>query len=423
MIVQEIFTPNKYPNHTYVKQKGKDLENDLQRGLNTPGEITSLSGPSKSGKTVLVQNVVDDERLIIVQGSGIQSPDDLWNEVLDCFDIPQIVEKYEEQEKTIGSSLRAGLKSWMPGLSVETEGEIQQELSDVSGATERYDRKGLRAVIDHLVDQDYVILVDDFHYIEREIQEKIAEEIKEAARRGISICVALVPHRSDDLVRANSDLRGRVQTLDVGYWDVSDLKKIAEKGFDILNVEFDNDLIDYLANESAGSPQLMQRLCLEICYEFDISSEENNSRSVIPREDNAINILENTVEYANHKSTFEVLDSGPKTRGTERNIYQYENGRGDVYRTILRAIAANPPEREFHYDDLKARVENQCVGDSSPSGSSIIGSCEQMDELVKDRFPDERAIEWDDEKDTLYLPDPYLLFYLRWSGELDVLDS
>lgn len=423
MNVQEIFTPNKFPEYTYVKQKGKDLEKDLQRGLNTPGEITSLAGPSKSGKTVLVQNVVDEEKLIIVQGSGIQSPNDLWDEVLDCFDIPKVVKKYEQEEKTIGSSLRAGLKSWVPGLSAETEGEIQQQLSDVSGESQEYNREGLRAVIDHIVDENYVILVDDFHYIRRGVQGNIAEEIKEAARRGVSICVALVPHRSDDLVRANSDLRGRVQTLDVGYWDIDDLRKIAEKGFNILDVKFGNDLIDYLANESAGSPQLMQRLCLEACYEFNVDRINDSGWEFTPNKTNAINILESTVEYANHQSTFEVLDSGPKTRGTERNIYRFENGEGDVYRAILRAIANNPPEREFHYDNLKERVENQCTGYDSPSGSSIIGSCEQMDELVKERFPDERALEWDDEKETLYIPDPYLLFYLRWSDELAILET
>jgi len=421
MNVQEVFTPNKYPDHTYVKQKGKDLEKDLERGLNTPGEITSLSGPSKSGKTVLVQNVVPDEKLIIVQGSGITSPNDLWEDVLDFFDLPKVIERYEEEGETIGASLRAGLKSWVPGLSANTEGEIQQELSEAWGETKQYDREGLRAVVDHIVSENYVILVDDFHYIERDVQEDIAEEIKEAARRGVSICVALVPHRSDDLVRANSDLRGRVQTLDVGYWDESDLVKIAEKGFNLLRIDYDEDLIGYLAEESAGSPQLMQRLCLEVCYEFDIDPQQDQEITIGANKQNAVNILESTVEYSNHKSTFEVLNSGPKTRGTERNIYNYDSGKGDVYRTILRAISTNPPEREFHYDALKQRVESECVGGKSPSGSSIIGSCAQMDELVKNSFPDERAIEWDDEKDTLYIPDPYLLFYLRWSDELDIL--
>jgi len=167
----------------------------------------------------------------------------------------------------------------------------------------------------------------------------------------------------------------------------------------------------------------MQRLCLETCYEFDTESTEDGETTLSVSKENALNILTSAVEYADHESTFEILDSGPKTRGTERNVYHYENGEGDVYRTILRAIADNPPEREFSYDVLKKRTEEQCIGGKFPSGSSIIGSCEQMDDLIKNRFPDERALEWDDDKETLYIPDPYLLFYLRWSDKLNVLNT
>ena len=35
-----------------------------------------------------------------------------------------------------------------------------------------------------------------------------------------------------------------------------------------------------------------------------------------------------------------------------------------------------------------------------------------------ERFARERAIDWDDQKQILDIPDPYLLFYLRWSGRL-----
>lgn len=41
-----------------------------------------------------------------------------------------------------------------------------------------------------------------------------------------------------------------------------------------------------------------------------------------------------------------------------------------------------------------------------------------MDKLALERFPDERALSWDATKEVLDIPDPYLLFYLRWSGRL-----
>jgi len=41
-----------------------------------------------------------------------------------------------------------------------------------------------------------------------------------------------------------------------------------------------------------------------------------------------------------------------------------------------------------------------------------------MSRLASDKFPRERAIDWDEQKQILDIPDPYLLFYLRWSQRL-----
>ena len=292
-------------------------------------------------------------------------------------------------------------------------------MSNESGVLKQYGRQGLRQVIEDLKNDDYVILVDDFHYIGRPSQESIAEVIKEAARQDISVCVALVPHRSDDLVRANSDLRGRSREINVEYWNPSDLSKIARKGFKLLNIDFPEEIIQEFTKESAGSPQLMQRLCLQSCFNIGIDGPEDNVRVVSIDEIDLHAVFEQTADFTPHESTFSVMNSGPKTRGTKRTMYNFGDGEGDVYRCILRAIAADPPKLSFEYDELKRRTEEQCTG-KSPSGSSITGSCQKMDELVKDRFPDERALDWDKAKQHLSLPDPYFLFYLRWSDKLGV---
>jgi hypothetical protein len=41
-----------------------------------------------------------------------------------------------------------------------------------------------------------------------------------------------------------------------------------------------------------------------------------------------------------------------------------------------------------------------------------------MTRLALDKFPTERVIDWDDQTQILDIPDPYFLFYLRWSGRL-----
>src|SRR5690606_27373235 len=110
----------------------------------------------------------------------------------------------------------------------------------------------------------------DFHYIERSVQSELAKQIKEAIRQGVKLICASVPYHSDDVIRSNPDLQGRIFSIDFDYWNGDFLKKIAHKGFDKAGISYTIKLIDRLAEEAAGSPQLMQYLCLNACLEKGI---------------------------------------------------------------------------------------------------------------------------------------------------------
>lgn len=283
------------------------------------------------------------------------------------------------------------------------EGSLEGDYTTRDETSEQRRRRGLRQVVEDISESEFVLLIDDFHYIERGVQADIAEAIKEAAREEVSICVALVPHRSDDLVRANDDLRGRARGLEIDDWDTHDLKQIAYKGFDVLNIDFPEHAIERFAQEAAGSPQLMQLLCLQSCLETGITGKTDDLKFELKKSE-IEEIFRKSAEYADHDSTFDVLDSGPKPRGTERKIYDFvDDNSGDVYRCLLRAIAADPPKLSFHYDELKERTERQCASEE-PRGSSITGSCSQMKKEVRKSFPEQRAIEWDDTKQFLDIP-------------------
>jgi len=85
----------------------------------------------------------------------------------------------------------------------------------------------------------------------------------------------------------------------------------------------------------------------------------------------------------------------------------------DVYPLIVKAIALDPPELTFRYQNLTNRIHSLCKSDW-PSGSSITGSCYQMASLANAAAGHE-IIEWDNDHDVLDLRDPYLLYYIRWN--------
>jgi hypothetical protein len=284
--------------------------------------------------------------------------------------------------------------------------------------TRAYERRGLTQVVEEIASSDFVVLLDDFHYMSRGVQAETAKSIKEAVRLGVKICTAAVRHRGDDVVRANPELRGRVRAIDLNYWTLPELSSIAEIGFGALNAKVEARAIDQFAREAAGSPQLMQLICLNACFVLDLREQLQSPRMVTVADVTVRQILEQTSASTDFRSLVDVLDDGPRTRGTERKTYRFwDDSQGDVYRCVLKAVAADPPRLSFSYDELTRRTDAVCSGDA-PVGSSVTGTCLHMSRLAQERFPNERVIDWDEQKTLLDIPDPYLLFYLRWSGRL-----
>ncbi len=419
MKATEVFIPGSFPEETYIVRTDKDYEKELTDALSIDGFVVSISGPSKSGKTVLIERVAGKDNLITISGAGIKTPSNLWDSVLDWMEAPYEMQETSKHTEKMGTEFGVSGGASVLGFAkaeASAKGKIDSENGSETRASRR--RGGSAQVVKELANSGFVILVDDFHYIPRDIQEDVAREIKDVVRHKVKICAATVSHRGDDVMRANPELRGRLQTIDLPYWGPDDLKKIAITGLDKLGATVNESSLDRLVKEAAGSPQLMQLICLQMCFVKNLRSKLKEPINMEITDQDLLAIFEQTSSSTDFRSLFDVLDCGPKLRGKERKIYLFKDeSSGDVYRCVLKAIAADPPMLSFDYDSLMARARSICVGDA-PSGSSLSGSCGQMIKLAQEHFPNERAIDWDSEKEVLDIPDPYLSFYLRWSGRL-----
>ncbi|MBV1795633.1 hypothetical protein [Siccirubricoccus sp. G192] len=85
---EQVFTPNDFPTHTYVRRADDESEERIRYALQTPKQVISLSGPSKSGKTVLVEKIVGAEKLVKIPGSVVKKGEDFWNYILDALAAP-----------------------------------------------------------------------------------------------------------------------------------------------------------------------------------------------------------------------------------------------------------------------------------------------------------------------------------------------
>ena len=412
--VSDIFTPNDTPTTTYVGREDLKLEERLSQNCKLPKMVVSISGPSKSGKTVLINKVMDQDLIIPVIGSGIVGPEDLWNRALQWMGAAISTTTVVSSGTSISGGVKGGGKVGIPFVA-EGGGEAHAGAGktwDTSTATTTKG-DGLTQVIKEISGSEFVIFLDDFHYIKEEFREEIGRQIKVASDNGVKIITASVPHRTDDVVRSNPELRGRVAAVDVGYWEARHLEMIADRGFHALNIELARPVVKRLASEALGSPQLMQTICYSLCQVLRVHAR------IAVDDAQILEALRLTSHFTDFSKMLSSLHSGPKTRGQERKEHNFLDGtKGDVYRAVLLAISADPISMSFTYDDLLARVKSVCIGDS-PVGSSVTSCLDQMHLVSEGLQPGSPVLAWDGA--VLDITDPYFAFFLRSAEKLQKL--
>lgn len=413
MRATEVFTPGKQPAVTYVDDHLVQRAQTLLNALDTGASVISISGPSKSGKTVFIEKTIGTDRLIQITGAGITEANKLWDRVFDLVGTP-ITSRH-----TSGTSVQGSVSAKASGglnFGIKAQAEASGTAGVTATTSEQQDMTAdyLQLLIRELGGTGMVVFIDDFHYIPREAQVEISNQIKEAIRNDVLFIVASVPYHSDDAIRANPDLRGRSIKLDFDYWKPEELAKIARKGFDALNLEADEAYILGIASEAAGSPQLMQSLCLNTCFTNGIR-EKAKTPYQLRCDMNTINdVCTQVATTSDYSSTLTKMNDGPRVRGQDRKSYLATDQKViDVYPLILRAIALNPPELTLRYSNLQRRIQQVCVRDT-PSGSSVTTACSHIASIANDA-ENRTVLEWDGENDVLDIRDPYLLFYLRWN--------
>ena len=418
--IYDVFTPNDTPTFTYVDRSDLQLEKKLSDGLRLKNMVISISGPSKTGKTVLVNKIVDYNLVIPIVGSGLKESRELWDRVLQWMSVPSSYTESVSESQEVGANANVSGSGGLPTVAtVSGAAGLSTKNVDSKSKTNNFDYGGLPRVIKEISNSDFIIFIDDFHYINQDLQKEIGKDIKIAAEKGVKILTASVPHKSEDVVRSNPELRGRVFSIDIGKWNKEHLNQIVEKGFNALNVKIDDSTKEKVVSESLNSPRLAQTICLNLGRNMGIDVKKDKFEEITVPADKLTNSLLDTTQFTNFSKLLTSLHSGPKTRGSERKLYDFhDGGKGDVYRTILLAIQKNPISSFFSYHDITDRIRSICINDF-PSGSSITQCLEQMKIISEQVQPSHQVIDWDG--DILTIVDPYFLFFLRCSEKMHSL--
>lgn len=413
--VKDVFVAGGQPTVTYNPREQYDLEGEVEEYLETGYKLLSISGPTKSGKTVLVRRFIAREEGYWVYGGQVDSIDTFWEIIVEqggAFTNKQESETGGKSSQTTSKST-GGVKPGGIGVS----GTYENTKSENSASSEIRGRSVSPSVaaVQMLEKEMRPVVIDDFHYIERDLQGEIIRTLKNLIFDGLPVIILSVPHRAFDAVRVETEMTGRLMQLPIPEWSNSELEDIAVQGFDALNVKADKSLTNRLVKESFKSPHLMQDFCSVICRKNDIY-EEQEERKILEKPSSWDSFFGDRASTTS-KAAFDRLAKGPRQR-SDRIQRPLKNGEScDIYEAILIALAETGPKTNLSYEEIRSKLQ-KVLTDNVPQAHEITRVLDKMSEIAQDELQGEPVVDWDKELSELYISDPYFAYYLRWGTDI-----
>ena len=396
---------------TYVSRDHLGLEQRVKDALVRGYSINVVTGPTKSGKTVLCNHVLGQSGTsVTIEGGQVRSEQDFWEQI--AYELNVASEHSRKVSSTTGENLEFSAGLTIPVIKTGGKKGSASGRSSEQGAT--YNVNFQRAALEALMANEASLLVDDFHYIDKDVQRKIIQALKGAVFKGLSVVLLAVPHRAFDPMTVEQELEGRFKHVEIPPWITEDLIQIPERGFLALNITSTDELNRAICGEGFGNPLLVQEICSELCIKNGVLERAPVATSLDSR------LLEPALnEIAKSKGfpKFSKLKAGPDAK-KKRMLRDFKDGRAqDKYSAILTALATLGPKPRTSYEDLREALQGLLTSGSMPAKHEVTAALTNMSKIAKKEIEGEPPLEWVESDDSLVITDPFLLFYMKWAAE------
>lgn len=420
----EVFVVGQEPSVTYSARDAKRFETTVGDYLEERGRILVLTGPSKSGKTVLLRKMVPNA--IWLAGGQIDSIAQFWRQIVDKAGGWTREAKEVARTDTEATDSRTSAQFKPVGVGAEAVLGETDSVADMSRHERSVDREPQSVGLRILEEKKGPLVVDDFHHMSPVLQRDIVRQLKPLVERALAVIFAAVPHRVADAVIAENEMESRVESVQIGLWDIEELTEIADKGFrEALRVDLSADLAVELARHSFRSPHLMQLLCRELSKVNELRETAAVPMAVRPPDDWPSFLGEIAVRHTDDQ-TYRDLARGPQSRKDRvPRTLKDSSETTDIYGALISAIRASGPAGELTYNGLRDILRD--LLHELPQKEQITNSLKHMTTIAHQHACDEYGrlkrdpvLEWQPDKDALFIADPFFAFRVRHGPVLKV---
>lgn len=413
---RDVFIPGGQPQHTYVSRDEHRLEDEIRASADNLCKLVTVTGPTKSGKSVLVTRVFPRQHAVWIDGGSVAAEDDLWTQVIERLAAATTTTTTAESASNFTGTLELGGEAGVYGVGkIAGKTGVAGSRGSKSATTTSRASTHRAAALLALQRSRRPLIIDDFHYLSEGLQRTFIRAIKALVYEGHPTLILAIPHRRYDAVRVEREMTGRVQQVNIPIWSVEELRRIPDVGLPLLNATADDGLVELFTAEALGSPHLVQEFFRELCIRAGI--QETADRTVEARpQPSATAVLS---DIANHLSrpVFDALARGPRQR-SDRLQREFRDGRtGDIYLAVLHAIARlKTGMATLDYEQIRSSLRELVV--DLPQANEVSRVLEHMSTIQADQGASAPVIDWDKQHRRLHVTDPYFAFFLKWGADV-----
>lgn len=277
--LEDVFGLNERRNVlSYVK---RDVEREFEEALRSEANnAIVIYGTSKQGKTSLRRSLLPDTACI----------------TLSCTRETKLEAVYREALSQAGASIRDGnVVEYQVEIGAEIGGGLLSTLGlgKLGGSGKRKSKTETRSV---QVDWGYaetvaralsevrpgaIVVIDNFHYFDVDVQRKFATDLRAFGQRGIKFVILGTWKDKDYLLSFNADLKRRVANLSIEPWSETDLQSVIDKGEKELNVRILPRIKSSFIKRCEGNIGLMQTFLKEFLEDEGLTVRPDETREVV----------------------------------------------------------------------------------------------------------------------------------------------
>lgn len=422
LTVDEVFGITRNLPLNYIERP--DVDGRLRDELQAAHHVV-IYGSSKQGKTSLRKHCMDKNEYILIQCSNRSDIADLHSNILKRagFEITLSQKRSSSGRNKVVASFKAAMKAALFGQGLHLEGAAGMERETTTGTEQtttalELDIEDVNDVIAALQSVGFrkKIVLEDFHYLDHQVQRDFAVELK-AFHEASDITFVIVGVWLEDnrLIVYNGDLTGRVISVNADRWGVEELREVINVGGALLGVSFDAVFTAALIILARESVYVVQESCRRACLIAGVRTTRTDNPPV--GADLDVDALvkqvvdEQTARYDGFLSAF---------------AGGFQETELEMHKWLLYALLTTNTDRlkqGLKYRDIKATLREKHPRERELNSGNITQSLQSSASLQVKRNIMPIVIDYDHSSKTLYVVDKGFLIWLHHQDAADLLDE